>query len=35
MVTDALIVAIWDRGKAESLVHRSDQGNQPPKRSCR
>lgn len=28
LVTDALLMAIWRRGKPDSLVHHSDQGNQ-------
>ncbi|TDT99121.1 putative transposase [Azorhizobium sp. AG788] len=28
LVTDALIMAIWRRGKADSLLHHSDQGSQ-------
>ncbi len=28
LVTDALIMAIWRRGKPNSLLHHSDQGSQ-------
>ncbi len=28
LVTDALIMAIWRRGKPDSLLHHSDQGSQ-------
>ena len=28
LVTDALIIAIWCRGKPDSLLHHSDQGSQ-------
>lgn len=28
LVTDALMMAIWRRGKPDSLLHHSDQGNQ-------
>jgi putative transposase len=28
LVTDALIMAIWRRGKPDSLFHHSDQGSQ-------
>jgi putative transposase len=28
LVTDALLMAIWRRGKPDALLHRSDQGSQ-------
>jgi putative transposase len=28
MVTDALMTALWRRGRAEALLHRSDRGSQ-------
>ena len=28
LVTDALMMAVWRRGKAKSLLHHSDQGSQ-------
>lgn len=28
LVTDALIMAIWWRGKPDALLHQPDQGNQ-------
>lgn len=28
LVTDALIMAIWRRGKPDALLHHSDQGSQ-------
>ncbi len=28
LVTDALLLAIWRRGKPNALLHHSDQGNQ-------
>jgi putative transposase len=28
LVTDALMMAIWRRGKPDSLLHHSDQGSQ-------
>ena len=30
LVTDALIMAIWRRGKPDSLLHHSDQGCRRP-----
>ena len=29
LVTDALVMAIWRRGKPDALLHHSDQGSQP------
>jgi transposase InsO family protein len=39
LVTDALVMAIWRRGKPDALLHHSDQGsqlgfNQSSQRSC-
>jgi putative transposase len=28
LVTDALVIAIWRRGKPDALVHHSDRGSQ-------
>jgi len=28
LVMDALMMAVWQRGKADALLHRSDQGSQ-------
>jgi len=29
LVTDALVMAIWRRGRPKELLHHSDQGSQP------
>jgi putative transposase len=29
LVTNALMMAIWRRGKADALLHHSDRGSQP------
>jgi putative transposase len=33
LVTDALVMAIWRRGKPDALLHHSDQGSQYTQRA--